>query len=600
MALGNTAHIEITAGTSQLPSALRNAANMMRGFATSAMNAVKGIGKIPQWGGQAIGHFAGSVAMRGMDLVVDQGKDLLDFERQLVAFGIDIRKVPSQMGDVRASIRGISSDTGIAAIDVLKAARSYVDLAGAEQFSIEKMSLIARAARASGAGVQEMAELMFTLTENMKVPPGELEDTIGGIINQAKDGSIHFRELAHELVALGPVYAQFGVKGREGANQLAGMMQIARRGFGSASEAGTGVLRILRSIPQHASKFRKFGVEVFQPGSKNDLQNFLGIVKQIKTSKLSLDREALIKAFGRTEGERFYQLLKDATEQYEKLLDAGRSNGVVAKDLATVSESSAGRIDAAMQRAKNTIAAAFTPERVEAFAGAVDSAVDKLEPMLKIMEGIGAVMGAFYHTGQAIRGALTPGTSVLAPTTIDDAKAYAAQHGMSTEDAYRELQSQHSARMRVTQQLQDLTPDGRATKEANEAAVAAKFAGKDTPGWQGTRAAGEQYIEAAHLTPETVDEIHRRVMAASVDSAISSGKGFSSRGPASELAMFNSAIESRRNPSIENLGESMKALGPIIRDAIREGMARAQNVFKVDGNPLALAVDNASSRRSKP
>ena len=54
----------------------------------------------------------------------------------------------------------------------------------------------------------------------MKVPDNQLEDTIGGLINQAKDGSIHFKELAKELVALGSVYSQFGVTGREGAIQI--------------------------------------------------------------------------------------------------------------------------------------------------------------------------------------------------------------------------------------------------------------------------------------------------------------------------------------------------------------------------------------------
>lgn len=375
--MSETANIEITASSNRLPAALRQAMGMVQGFATKTSSimgsALRPVGDIAK---RAIGHAMGNLATRGIDVLVDTGSDILKFEESLTRFGIETRRQPSQLTAVRDGIRSLSTQIGVSALDILGAGRAYVDLAGAEAFSMEKMSLIARAAQASGSDVKDMAELMFTLTENMKVPDNQLEDTIGGLVNQAKDGSIHFRELAHELVALAPVYSQYGISGREGAIQLGGLMQIARRGFGSASEAGTGVLRILRSIPQHASKFRKFGIEVFEKGSKNDLDRFLNIIQKIKTSKLSLDREALIKAFGRTEGERFYQLLSQTTDQYDKLVAAGRENNVVQRDLAQYTESSSGKIAMAVEKMKNAVAVAFTPERVEAFANLLTGAAN--------------------------------------------------------------------------------------------------------------------------------------------------------------------------------------------------------------------------------
>lgn len=581
----NVAQIQITAETGGLARALGGAARMLSGFGAKAINAVRGIGRIPQFGGQAIGHFAGSMATRGLDLVVDQGHDILDFERKLVAFGLAARMSGVELRGVGNAARSLSSTTELDATEVLRGARAYVDLAGAENYTADKLSLIARAASASGSDIGDMATVVYSLSNALHVTGPELENTIGGLLNQSKSGAIHFSQMAQELVALAPVYAQFGIRGREGAIRLGAALQIVRTGFGSASEAGTGLQRLMRSLPQHAKLFEKNGVQIFKKGSRTELLTLDQIMANIYKSKLRLDRPTLIKAFGRGEAERAYQLfLGDSVDKYHELIEAGERNGTVQEDLATKMTSSTGRIDAAMQRAKNTIASAFTPERIEAFAGAVDTLVSKIDPMLKIMEGIAGVMGAFFHTGQAINEALTPGTSKLAPTTIDDAKEYAERHGGSVEDAYRALQAQHSARMLTTQQIQDAAPEGRATKEANEIAVAAKFAPKNVMGWQGTREAGDQYIEAAHLSPETVEEIHRKAMESATDAAIASGKGYSAA-QKTDSQMF---------------GEAAKTLASAVRDAIRQGMQDSRPVINVDGNPLSLSIENSSRRRGRP
>lgn len=384
------AKIEIEAGTSRLPAALRQGLGYIKGFAEQVGKTGAGLLK-----STALGFIHGvgmSVANRGLDLMIDQGKAVIDFQRELTRLGIDLNKQPAEMQAIGQGIREISSATGLGADKVLAAGRDYADLAGLQAFTMERMSLIARSAQASGSDVKDMAALMFTLTENMKVPDNQLEDTIGGLINQAKFGSIHFRELAKELVALGSVYSQFGVTGREGAIQIGAQMQLARHGFASASEAATGILRIYRSLPQHASKFAKSGVDIWLPGSKTNMRPFEDIIHQIQKSKLSLNRELLIKSFGRTEGERFYQVLTALTDQYNQMKEAGQANGVVQRDLATYTESAAGRIDVAMERVKNGFAEALTPERIDQIVSGIESIVGA---MPAIVSAIGTAMDAF-------------------------------------------------------------------------------------------------------------------------------------------------------------------------------------------------------------
>lgn len=598
------AQIKIKADPRELPTGLRAALKMVQGFVHQTTGLMDPKKRSLDYRaiaiGSAVGSVAGNLAMRGFDMLVDQGKQVLDFNKELVRFGIDIRKLPRDMEAIGTSIRRLSDQTGLGAIDVLKAGRAYVDLAGAGAFTMEKMSLISRAAQASGADIKDMASLMFTLTENLKVPPGELEDTIGGIINQAKDGSIHFRELSHELVALGPVYKQFGVSGREGAIQLGALMQIARRGFGSASEAGTGVLRILRSIPQHASKFRAAGVQVFHDKSKTDLENFLTIIERIKKSKLSLDREKLMKAFGRTEGERFFQLLKDSSEQFDKLVVAGRENGTVMKDLGTFTESSAGRIEKAFQRMKNSVAEAFTPEHIEKFAGAVEVLASKLGTLISGVEKITSIFGKIHDFGRAIRSVVVDNEEsnpwfdkskqeeMIEAARDSDARAALRNRGINLHraenalpaDVLKAAEDRKFLRAGFSNTFNDIVKaQGGEDASPNQASIRAALLAKGSvrgPQSLGERTAAERYL--AHIPQSKIEEVQnqyaKEVMAPLVESL----------GNRIEEAMKKNKPPSAREQAIE------------IQKAMDE--ARAM-VVELDGNKLNSGLGNSPGQRRR-
>lgn len=598
------AKIEITAGTSRLPAGLRTALKSFQGFVTSVGQSLIGINSSREadkagakaWGQHALGQVAGNLATRGLDLLVDQGKQVIDFERELTRLGIDLRKRPDEMRSIGLAMRSIANESGIGAEKVLSAGRAYADLAGAEAFTVDKMRLIARAAQASGSDVGDMASLMFTLTENMKVPPNELEDTISGLINQAKDGSIHFKELAHELVALGAVYPQFGVTGREGAIQVGAQLQISRRGFASASEAATGILRIYRSLPQHASKFRKAGVDVFADGSKNTLRPFEDIIRQIQGSPLALNREALIKSFGRTEGERFYQVLTLMVEQYDKLKDAGRANGVVTKDLATFVESAAGRMDVAFERTKNKIAEAFTPERIEKFSHALEDIAAKIEPIAKLVGFTGDVLGGLYGAGKAVRGFITPGDSRLYAPTSEEIEKYTAE-GVPEPEARTMLKGRHDRYAAAKIAIAAAMKDDRTTPESDELAVRARFDQRDKSG-EGAQSAGAAYIEAAGLSPEQVDEISKKVREKDIDAEISAGRGRSVATGRSQLDVFNDAIEQRNAAlMVAAFKEAITTtLGPAIGKAISGSRAP---IVQLDGSKVSDGIGNAQSSRRR-
>lgn len=397
------ASIQLVANHSMLATGLRAAAGIVQSFAATTRSALTSMALAP---GKALaglgksmltlGSF--SVASRGLDMMVDAGKGVFDFERKLTRFGIATRTGAAGLDDVRKAARATSAATGIDASVVLDSARAYVDLAGAQNNSIEKMNILARAGQASEAEGKDLAGMMYQLTRSMKIADNQMEDTMGGLINQAKDGAIEAKQMAAEFSGMMPIFARFGVTGREGAIQLGAMYQVTRDGFDSAAQAATGMIRLMAGFQRHASRFKSWGVEVFKPGSKNELRSMADIMKQVHDNPLSKDIEALIKAFGRSEAWRTFELLNEAPDRLKALEEAGRTNGVIMQDLATFTESASGRMDVAFEKMKNGFAEALTPERIEQIVQGIGSIANSIGPLMTAVSGVASAFGKFVHT----------------------------------------------------------------------------------------------------------------------------------------------------------------------------------------------------------
>lgn len=577
MTAGARAEIEITASTSRLPAQLRAAAAMYKDFARGVDVATSPLQKLGGIVGNAALHGA---VFRGMDALIDQGKEIFDFNKQLTRFGIAARIGGAALQGVGQTIRQVSSDTGVSAVEVLRGARAYVDLAGASKYSTEKMSLLARSAQASGSDIGDMATVVYALQHSLNIPDTELENTIGGLINLSKDGAVHFNQMAQELIELAPVFSQFGVTGRQGAISLASQLEVIRTGFGSASQASTGLLRLMRSLPQHASLFRKFGVEIFKKGSRTELETLDTILKRIAASPLQKNREALIKAFGRGEAERSYQLLDKLINEYHALEEAGQRTGVIQQDLATYTESASGRMDIAIQRLKNKVAETFTPERIDAFVTAIEDAARKVGPLVEAVAKIGEIIGGIYSIGKSIRSFVTPDDSRVYAASPTEIEANASFKGISVQESARDLENQHGVFLATKRRISSMLRDGEyETKESDKAAVAASITPETVPGFEGARQAGQSYIQASEMTPARFHELLKEVQKDAVDAAVKSG---TARSVAKEdlVDAFNTAIRQTLVPALNR----------------SEGKPIS---VQVDGNPVARAASNATDRRRK-
>jgi TP901 family phage tail tape measure protein len=586
-----TAQIAIQANPDQLPSGLGRALQMITGFAGMAKNALSNLHLAPKagqkagWGTHAMGTAVGNLATRGVDKLVELGSGFMDFNDKLVRFGIAANQTPMQLNAISRAARETSTATGIDANVVLDSARAYVDLAGAQNFSISKMKILARAGQASEAQGKDLAGMMYQLTRSMKVADNQMEDTIGGLINQAKEGAIEAKQMSAEFAGMMPIFARFGVVGREGAVQLGAMYQVTRDGFDSASQAATGMIRLMAGFQRHASRFEQFGVHIFKPGSKKDLREVSDIMEQVKKSPLNKDIEALIKAFGRSEAWRTFELLAAAPERLKELEQAGRANGVVQKDLMTYAESANGRLAISFEKMKNAAAAAFTPERIDKFASAIEGVAQHIGPLVELVGKFGDLLGGIYSIGKTIRGfSQADAVGKLAPTTMQSAQNYADVNHVSQSQAFAELQEINNKALAAQAAITNAIKDDKTTPESNKAAVRASLE-PATMAPIDAHSIGEQYIKNAGLTDDQVDAIKKQIQKETVDADIRAGRG-------------------RSVKEYDIGGEMLKAINAGA-PAIGRSVANAMNgapppAIELDGQAVNKSVKNDTNRRRRP
>jgi TP901 family phage tail tape measure protein len=337
-------------------------------------------------GAQIIGNLGSQALSAAGSFLVDQGKDVLDFQDHLKRLEILANSTPEAMQRFGSSVRKTSAEVGIGADKILEGAESYVALTGDIDGAVASSRTFARVAQATNSEVKDIAGTAAALKQQMDIRPENMERAFSALATQGKLGAIELKDLASQLSTIAPQWAQFaGGRGVHGVQQLGAALQIVKRGFGGdAGETITGMQSLLTSFTKHAPQLQKFGIKVFDKDPKTGektMRNVLDIVDSISNSKLVKDPTKLIKALGRVEAYRALIQLRENREELDKMVDASDDARVIQRDLDNYLQSSAGRTKVAWQKAKNEIAETFTPERIEQFTSLVVTGTKALAAM---------------------------------------------------------------------------------------------------------------------------------------------------------------------------------------------------------------------------
>ncbi len=308
------------------------------------------------------------------------GKDVVAFENTLQRLtdqaGVT---APAAIDKVRQSMIALSKDTGISRQEVAAAQKELVDLIGPTGLSAAKLQLLADANLATGASMKDLAGLSFVLEKALDLDtPEKLRLGLSAIATAGQFGSISMGEMVPVMKQVASSMKKLTGGGVGGTAELAAALQLLiGEGFANAAEAGTGLAGVLGALAKKQKELGKFGINVTKV--ENGREVFLGlrnILKQIEFSELGRSSAKLMKTLGRKEPAKAIEALIKNFKQLET--DQARAakqtlkNNSIDIRLANRRNSKVFRLQKSLNNVKESIAKAFTPERIEKFAALME------------------------------------------------------------------------------------------------------------------------------------------------------------------------------------------------------------------------------------
>jgi TP901 family phage tail tape measure protein len=514
---------------------------MVTSWASGVRSAMKKVGSSAA--GSFMGNVGADLAGRGIDMLTGQAQAVYDFEDNLQRLQTATKKGRGEIDATRIAFRESSVATGISSNKIAAAGRVYFDVTSDAEGLNVAMASFAKIAAASGSEIDDITNASASMRKVMGILPSEMEGAFGGLVEQGNEGKVGLRDMAGELTRLLPTFAKFGLKGREGLNQIGGMLQVVADDFKSPSEAATGLDQAMSMILRSHKQLAKHKIQVFDKTGKP--KQLLGIIEQIQ--KKLPDERKWDAVFGQdAQARRSLSAVLKRLDATKEIIAAGEREGTIQRDFEARATSTAGKIQMSMNRAKEAMANIFTPERIEAFASGIERLADALPGIIDkagaLIDVLMKVPGLTFDAGKSIRGvfmrdvAFKDGGQDLRDEMIASARDGFRMKMLVGDDEFskraRKFQPGAEAAGNI---LRGLTPEQRessissAEQRIAERARARSMASSIIAGESNERVseesvrravmasisgdrhgavrAGEAYLENAKVSPEKVDAI---------------------------------------------------------------------------------------------
>lgn len=323
------------------------------------------------------------------------GKEVLAFDKTLTRVGIQAELTSEQTRSLGGRVTDVANKFGISKSAVLDAGLQLVNLQGISGASADKMATLAKASVATGEQMKSLAGVAFALQNSFNLDDTQLEGALSAVIQAGKSGSVPLGEMSMVLQQLGANFSRMSAEGKAGAADFAALIQVARKGFGSSGEVGTGLKAFIGQLEQNETKLNAMGVTIKKVGSDGHRHflPFREILGQIDKQGIA-DKRTFTKLFGSSEARQFLSVLMANRDQFEEIAQAALESDSVNRDAQKFMQSSAGKTERAMARVKARFEAIFTPERLDTFALGMEKVADIIEVVIDRAVTLGAVLGA--------------------------------------------------------------------------------------------------------------------------------------------------------------------------------------------------------------
>ncbi len=250
-------------------------------------------------------------------------KNVGDLSESLMYYGFAAKKSDADTKVFRESLHKTAVETGVAANEILNGVSKIGEITGDFDFAEEMGPRLAKAAKASGASMEDLANVASSLKVTMGLTADEVSKFFNSLIIQGDQGSYTLQKFAAEGKALLAATSTHGIKTADQFASFGAYLQVMNAQIKSEAELTTSVSTLFSELVSKAKDLNKIGVHVFD--KNKEFNDFDFIMRQLM-EKTDGDLQKLGKLFGASSIKALQPIISEYKNKW-KTLDAITKSG---------------------------------------------------------------------------------------------------------------------------------------------------------------------------------------------------------------------------------------------------------------------------------
>lgn len=307
--------IRIGADPTKLQNGLKQSSAAIDSFGSRARASIARVGSsLRGLADRMVTPFNSLVLGGGLGMAI---KNVGDLSESLMYYGMAAKKSDADTKVFRDSLHKTAVETGVAANEILNGVSKIGEITGKFDFAEEMGANLAKAAKASGASVEDLASVAASLSGSMGYGADQVQKAFNALIIQGEAGSFTLKGFASQGRALLASASSAGIKTSEQFAKFGSFLQIVNEKIKSEAETTTSVSTLFSELIDKAGDIqKKFGVKVLD--KNKEMREFDVIIKEIM-EKTGGKLNKLSPVFGASSMKAIYPLIAEYKNGWERM-----------------------------------------------------------------------------------------------------------------------------------------------------------------------------------------------------------------------------------------------------------------------------------------
>ena len=270
----NSVTLRIGADPTKLQNGLKQSSAAIDSFGSRARASIARVGSsLKGLADRMVTPFNSLVLGGGLGMAI---KNVGDLSESLMYYGMAAKKSDADTKVFRDSLHKMAVETGVDANTILSGISKIGEVTGDFDFSEQMGETLAKAAKASGASVDELAAVAASMKTSMGWGAEQIASSFNSLIIQGDQGSYTLQKFAAEGKALLAAASSFGIKSQDQFANFGAYLQVMNTSIKSEAELTTSVSSLFNELIGKAKDLKKIGVRVFdKDGNLNDFDDIM-------------------------------------------------------------------------------------------------------------------------------------------------------------------------------------------------------------------------------------------------------------------------------------------------------------------------------------